>query len=67
MQSSTKCIRCVGVVPQLHRFGTHLEQATWSTPGFLEFHRRMQLFILLLIEGGSYLQEDEDKWEFILL
>ncbi|KAH7103851.1 histone acetyltransferase type B catalytic subunit [Auriculariales sp. MPI-PUGE-AT-0066] len=41
--------------------------ATWSTPGFTEYHRRMQLFILLLIEGGSYLNEDEDKWEFVLL
>ena len=27
----------------------------------------MQLFILLYIEAGSYLQEDEDQWEFIIL
>jgi hypothetical protein len=27
----------------------------------------MQLFILLYIEGGSYIQEDEDKWEFAVL
>jgi len=27
----------------------------------------MQLFILLYIEAGSYLQEDEDQWEFIVL
>lgn len=27
----------------------------------------MQLFILLFIEGGSYIQEDEDKWEFVVL
>ena len=30
------------------------KQATWGTPGFREYHRRMQLFILLFIEGGSY-------------
>jgi hypothetical protein len=30
------------------------EQTTWDTPGFKEYHRRMQLFILLFIEGGSY-------------
>jgi histone acetyltransferase 1 len=27
----------------------------------------MQLFILLYIEAGSYLQEDEDQWEFVIL
>jgi len=27
----------------------------------------MQLFILLYIEGGSYIQEDEEKWEFVVL
>ncbi|TRM59888.1 acyl-CoA N-acyltransferase [Schizophyllum amplum] len=41
--------------------------ATWSTPGMREYHRRMQIFILLYIEGGSYIDEDEDTWEFMLL
>ncbi|KAG8758834.1 histone acetyltransferase 1 [Serendipita sp. 396] len=41
--------------------------ANWSTPGFLEYHRRMQIFILLYIEAGSYIQEDEEKWEFVTL
>jgi len=27
----------------------------------------MQLFVLLYIEGGSYINEDEDTWEFVLL
>jgi histone acetyltransferase 1 len=42
-------------------------QVNWGTPGFLEFHRRMQVFILLYIEAGSYIQEDEEKWEFVTL
>lgn len=42
-------------------------QANWETPGFREYHRRMQLFVLLYIEGGSYIQEDEEKWEFVVL
>lgn len=42
-------------------------KATWSTPGFREYHRRMQIFVLLFIEGGSYVHEDEDAWEFIVL
>ncbi|CAE6422469.1 unnamed protein product [Rhizoctonia solani] len=41
--------------------------STWDTPGFREYHRRMQIFILLYIEGGSYIQEDEEKWEFVVL
>jgi len=27
----------------------------------------MQIFILLYIEAGSYIQEDEDKWQFMVL
>ncbi|WWC68781.1 histone acetyltransferase type B catalytic subunit [Kwoniella pini CBS 10737] len=42
-------------------------KSNWNTPGFREYHRRMQLFILLFIEGGSYVHEDEDSWEFITL
>lgn len=38
-----------------------------ATPGFRDYHRRMQLFILLYIEAGSYIQEDDDRWEFVIL
>ncbi|KAI0320300.1 histone acetyltransferase type B catalytic subunit [Amylostereum chailletii] len=41
--------------------------AKWETPGFKEYHRRMQLFILLYIEAGSYISEGEDPWEFVVL
>lgn len=44
-----------------------LWRADWKTPGFREYHRRMQVFILLYIEGGSYIEEDEDRWEFTVL
>ena len=27
----------------------------------------MQLFILLYIEAGSYINEEEDSWEFVIL
>ena len=27
----------------------------------------MQLFILLYIEAGSYINEEDDDWEFVLL
>ncbi|KAG0146460.1 hypothetical protein CROQUDRAFT_62728 [Cronartium quercuum f. sp. fusiforme G11] len=41
--------------------------ANWKTPGFREFHRRMQIFILFFIEGGSYIEEDDHRWEFVVL
>ncbi|KNZ80207.1 Histone acetyltransferase type B catalytic subunit [Termitomyces sp. J132] len=41
--------------------------ATWNTSGFKELHRRMQIFILLYIEAGSYINEDENSWEFVVL
>jgi hypothetical protein len=42
-------------------------QATWNDPGFREYHRRMQIFILLYIEAGSYISEDDDAWQFFVL
>ncbi|SPC62338.1 related to histone acetyltransferase subunit HAT1 [Ustilago sp. UG-2017b] len=42
-------------------------RSTWETPGFREYHRRMQLFVLLFIEGASYIQEEETNWEFFTL
>ena len=44
-----------------------LSQATWNNTGFREYHRRMQLFILLYIEAGSYINDAEDSWEFVVL
>ncbi|KAJ7460936.1 histone acetyltransferase type B catalytic subunit [Mycena galericulata] len=40
---------------------------TWESPGFRELHRRMQLFIPLYIEAGSYINEEEETWEFVVL
>ncbi|KAI8141842.1 acyl-CoA N-acyltransferase [Fennellomyces sp. T-0311] len=38
-------------------------RASLVDPRFREYHRRMQFFVLLLIEGSSYIEEDDDKWE----
>lgn len=40
---------------------------TWDTPGFKEFHRRMQIFVLFYIEGAQYIDEEDTRWEFITL
>ncbi|KAK4699802.1 histone acetyltransferase 1, partial [Phenoliferia sp. Uapishka_3] len=41
--------------------------ANWDTPGFKEYHRRMQIFVLLFIEGATYIEEDDSRWEFLTL
>jgi len=41
--------------------------AKMDTPGFREYHRRMQIFVLFYIEGGSYIEEEDERWEFVIL
>lgn len=41
--------------------------SNWETPGFKEYHRRMQIFVLLYIEGAQYIDEDDARWEFVTL
>lgn len=42
----------------------HIYKATWDTPGFRDWHARVQIFTLFFIEGASYIQDDEQNWEF---
>ncbi|CAG8686595.1 8273_t:CDS:1 [Ambispora leptoticha] len=42
-------------------------KTNFSTPKFKEFHRRLQIFALFCIEGASYIDEDDEKWEIALL
>jgi histone acetyltransferase 1 len=39
----------------------------FDTPGWKDYHRRMQIFVLFFIEGGSYIDEEDDRWEFVTL
>ncbi|GAA5878427.1 hypothetical protein JCM16303_002770 [Sporobolomyces ruberrimus] len=41
--------------------------SNWDTPGFKEFHRRAQIFVLLYIEGAQYIDEEDGRWEFVTL
>lgn len=41
--------------------------SNWDTPGFKEYHRKMQIFVLLFIEGASYIDEEDGRWEFVTL
>lgn len=36
---------------------------SFSSLKFREYHSRMQIFVLLFIEGSSFIEDDDDKWE----
>ncbi|KAG2214276.1 hypothetical protein INT47_000832 [Mucor saturninus] len=38
-------------------------KSSFSSAKFREYHSRMQLFVLLFIEGSSFIEDDDDKWE----
>ncbi|CED84289.1 histone acetyltransferase type b catalytic subunit [Phaffia rhodozyma] len=43
-----------------------LWKTSLSDPDFRKYHRRMQILVPLYIEGGQYVEEDDDRWEFII-
>ena len=38
-----------------------------SEPGFLEYHERMQPFILWYIDAASYIDVDDERWRFVIV
>ncbi|OBZ83912.1 Histone acetyltransferase type B catalytic subunit [Choanephora cucurbitarum] len=40
---------------------------SFSSEKFKAYHARMQLFVLLFIEGSSYIESDDEKWEIYTL
>lgn len=38
-----------------------------EAPGFREYHERLQTFILFFIDAASYIDVDDDRWNFFLL
>ena len=38
-----------------------------EAPGFREYHERLQTFILFFIDAGSFIDVDDDRWNFFLL
>ncbi|TNN53152.1 Histone acetyltransferase type B catalytic subunit [Liparis tanakae] len=62
---------------QLHTYTVHSEEAGELTyqihkaditcPGFLEYHERLQTFLMWFIETASYIDADDDHWDFFLV
>ncbi|XP_052004632.1 histone acetyltransferase type B catalytic subunit [Xyrauchen texanus] len=38
-----------------------------SCPGFSEYHERLQTFLMWFIETASYIDVDDDRWDFFLV
>jgi len=49
--------------------GTEYEvyHATISTPRLKEYHERMQTFVLWYIDAASFIEVDDEKWNFYML
>ncbi|RKO96030.1 acyl-CoA N-acyltransferase, partial [Caulochytrium protostelioides] len=42
-------------------------ECAYDTPGWVEYSRRLQLFLLWYIEGATFVDEDDAQWRFLLL
>ncbi|KAG7464011.1 hypothetical protein MATL_G00182770 [Megalops atlanticus] len=62
----------------LHTYTVHNEEegedipyqiykADMSSPGFREYHERLQTFLLWFIETASFIDVDDDRWDFFLI
>ncbi|KAG7258125.1 hypothetical protein CRUP_012279 [Coryphaenoides rupestris] len=50
-------------------FGTllHTYKVDMSCPGFQEYHARLQTFLMWFIETASFIDADDDHWDFFLV
>ncbi|XP_063069481.1 histone acetyltransferase type B catalytic subunit isoform X2 [Engraulis encrasicolus] len=44
-----------------------IHKADLSCPGFQEYHERLQTFLMWFIETASYIDVDDDRWDFFLV
>lgn len=42
-------------------------QADVTCPGFQEYHERLQTFLMWFIETASFIDTDDDRWDFFLV
>lgn len=42
-------------------------KADVTVPGFLDYHNKMQSFIKWFVDGASFIDVDDDKWDFFVL
>jgi len=40
---------------------------TFGTPGFKAYNKRLQVFLLFLIDAASYLDDNEENWDYYII
>lgn len=50
---------------QKETYGVYRADST--TPGFKEYHQRMQTLILWFIDAASYIDEEDERWDYFIL
>ncbi|XP_077073168.1 histone acetyltransferase type B catalytic subunit isoform X1 [Siphateles boraxobius] len=45
----------------------HIHKVDISCPGFREYHERLQTFLMWFIETASFIDVDDDHWDFFLV
>lgn len=52
---------------ELRKREFQIYKAHCSDPGFIAYHERMQTFLLWYIEAASFIDIDDDRWDFFVL
>ncbi|KAJ3364636.1 histone acetyltransferase 1 [Kappamyces sp. JEL0680] len=50
-------VRCLG----------NERQCDFDTKRFRQFHKRIQTFLLWFIEGATFLEDDDERWQFLVV
>ncbi|KAM9343974.1 histone acetyltransferase type B catalytic subunit isoform 1-T1 [Pholidichthys leucotaenia] len=61
------CGRSHITVARMSCFCWFCPQADITCPAFLDYHKRLQTFIMWYIETASFIDTDDDRWDFFLL
>uniref|UniRef100_A0A8C8F3C0 Histone acetyltransferase type B catalytic subunit n=1 Tax=Oncorhynchus tshawytscha TaxID=74940 RepID=A0A8C8F3C0_ONCTS len=48
-------------------FTYQIHKVDLSCPGFREYHKRLQTFLMWFIETASFIDVDDDRWDFFLV
>lgn len=53
--------------PYLTTTSYFFAQAGITCPGFQEYHERLQTFLMWFIETASFIDSDDDRWDYFLV
>lgn len=57
---------CPSPIPY-HSSSFAFPQSTFESSKFCTYHKRLQTFLLFFVEGASFIEDDDIKWEIYTL